>query len=290
MAAPRNHELADFLRRARAAREPDDAGLPADGRVRRVPGLRREEVALLAGVSTDYYTRLEQGRRIVPSRQVLDALARALGLDDAGRTHLDDLIGASIRPGRRNRGAVQRVRPGLYQLLDGLDSQPALVLGHRTDVLATNRMARALFADFDAMPPRERNYARWMLLKPEARNLFADWEQQARTAVESLRLDVGTTPGDPLAQQLVGELSLASPEFRHWWSEHQVHRRTHGSKRLNHPVVGELTVDFESLTFPDDPSQTLFLYSTAPDSPSREAMNLLASWVQPAPRRTHDTG
>lgn len=285
MEPSRNRELADFLRRARAARDPDAAGLPLDGRIRRVRGLRREEVALLAGVSTDYYTRLEQGRRIVPSRQVLDAIARALGLDEAGRRHLDDLIGAATRPARSSRGAVQRVRPGLYQLLDTLESHPALILGRRTDVLASNRMARALFSDFDAMPPRERNYARWMLLSPEARELFMDWEDQARTAVESLRLEVGTTPDDPLAQQLVGELSLASSEFRRWWAEHQVHQRTHGSKRLHHPVVGELTVDFESLTLPGDRNQTLFVYTTAPDSSSRDAMNLLAAWAQPAPSR-----
>ncbi|WP_432946502.1 helix-turn-helix domain-containing protein [Kribbella sp. CA-253562] len=280
-----NHELADFLRRARAARDPQTTGLPADGRVRRVAGLRREEVAMLAGVSTDYYTRLEQGRRIVPSPQVLDAIAGALDLDAAGRTHLRNLVGAARAPRQRAR-PVQRVRPGLYQLLDTLDSQPALVLGRRTDVLATNRLARALFTDFDRMPARERNYARWMLLSQEARDLFVDWEQQARNAVESLRFYTGNAPDDPEAQKLVGELSVASPEFRQWWSEHHVHQRTFGAKRLHHPVVGELTVDYESLTFPGDPEQTLFVYTTAPDSPSRQALALLASWSQsPSPTR-----
>ncbi|ONI75411.1 transcriptional regulator [Kribbella sp. ALI-6-A] len=280
-----NHELADFLRRARAARDPQTTGLPADGRVRRVAGLRREEVAMLAGVSTDYYTRLEQGRRIVPSPQVLDAIAGALDLDATGRTHLRNLVGAA-RTTRPRARAVQRVRPGLYQLLDTLDSQPALVLGRRTDVLAANRLARALFTDFDRMPPRERNYARWMLLSQEARDLFVDWEQQARNAVETLRFYTGNAPDDPEAQKLVGELSLASPEFRQWWSEHHVHQRTFGAKRLHHPVVGELTVDYESLTFPGDPEQTLFVYTTAPDSPSRQALNLLASWSQ-SPSPTH---
>ncbi|GAA1528225.1 helix-turn-helix transcriptional regulator [Kribbella lupini] len=278
-----NRELADFLRRARAARDPQTTGLPADGRVRRVAGLRREEVAMLAGVSTDYYTRLEQGRRIVPSAQVVDAIATALDLDAAGRTHLRNLVGAPRAPRPRVR-PVQRVRPGLYQLLDSLDSQPALVLGRRTDVLATNRLARALFTDFDRMPPRERNYARWMLLSDEARNLFVDWEHQARNAVESLRFDAGNAPDDPDAQKLVGELSLASAEFRQWWSEHHVHQRTYGAKRLHHPVVGDLTVDFEALTFPGDPEQTLYVYSTAPDSSSREALTLLASWSQPSVR------
>jgi transcriptional regulator with XRE-family HTH domain len=278
-----NRELADFLRRARAARDPQTTGLPTDGRVRRVAGLRREEVAMLAGVSTDYYTRLEQGRRIVPSAQVVDAIASALDLDATGRTHLRNLIGAPRAPRPRAR-PVQRVRPGLYQLLDSLDSQPALVLGRRTDVLATNRLARALFTDFDQLPRRERNYARWMLLSVEARNLFVDWEQQARNAVESLRFDAGNAPDDPEAQKLVGELSLASAEFRQWWSEHHVHQRTFGAKRLHHPVVGDLTVDFEALTFPGDAEQTLYVYSTAPDSSSRAALALLASWSQPSVR------
>ncbi|WP_040795172.1 helix-turn-helix domain-containing protein [Nocardia higoensis] len=282
MADP-HREIADFLRHARAARDPQDTALPADARVRRVPGLRREEVAQLAGVSTDYYTRLEQGRRIVPSPQVLDAIARALGLDDTGRAHLHHLVGAAGTPRPRTRATVQRVRPGLYQLLDSLDDHPALVLGRRTDVLAANRMARALFTDFERMPPRERNYARWILLSEQARALFLDWELQARNAVENLRFDAGRTPDDPETQKLVGELSLASPEFRQWWSEHQVHQRTFGSKRLHHPVVGELTVEFETLTLPGDSDQTVFLYTTAPDSSSREAMGLLAAWTQPRP-------
>lgn len=276
-----NRELADFLRRARSARVPQETGLPADGRVRRVPGLRREEVAMLAGVSTDYYTRLEQGRRIVPSGQVLDAIAHALGLDDVSRTHMRDLVGATTTAPGRGGAPVQRVRPGLYQLLDALDTQPALILGRRTDVLAANRMAKALFTDFDAMPPRERNYVRWMLLSDEARNLFLDWEVQARNAVDSLRFDAGKKPDDPRAQKLVGELSLASPEFRHWWSQHHVHQRTFGNKRLHHPVVGELTVDYETLSLPGDSQQTLYIYTTPPDSASRQAMDLLVSWSHP---------
>jgi transcriptional regulator with XRE-family HTH domain len=279
--ADTNRELADFLRRARAARDPQEAGLPSDTRVRRVPGLRREEVALLASISTDYYTRLEQGRRIVPSAQLLEAIGDALGLDDAGRLHLRNLVGATPAPRRRGRPTVQRVRPGLYQLLDALDTQPALILGRRTDVLAANRMAKALFVDFDAMPLPERNYARWILLAREARELFLDWEAQARNAVDSLRLDAGNRPEDPGTQKLVGELSLASPEFRHWWSEHRVHQRTFGTKRLRHPVVGELTVDYETLLLPGDSEQTLYLYTTSPDSASRQAMDLLASWYQP---------
>ena len=277
-----NRELADFLKRARAAVDPERAGLPADSRVRRVPGLRREEVALLAGVSTDYYTRLEQGRRITPSTAVLDAIARALDLDATGRAHLGHLVGAPSHRRAKSR-PVQRVRPGLYQLLDSLDNAPATILGRHTDVLASNRAARVLFADFEAMPPAQRNYARWMFTSPQARELFVDWEIQARSAVENLRLDVGGDPNDPAAAALVDELSSASEEFRTWWSEHRVFQRTHGTKRLRHPVVGELSVDFETFTMPGDAEQTLFVYTTAPGSPSRDALNLLLSWSSTRP-------
>lgn len=281
--AENNRELADFLKRARSQSDPARAGLPPDGRVRRVPGLRREEVALLAGVSTDYYTRLEQGRRITPSPAVVDAIARALGLDDAGRAHLHDLIGVAPAPGRSRARGVQRVRPGLYQLLDALDGEPALILGRRTDILAANRMARALFADFERLPPRQRNYARWMFLDDSARSLFVDWEVQARAAVESLRLDIGRDPDDRAGAELVTELREQSSAFDRWWEQHRVHQRTHGSKRLHHPLVGELTVEFETLTLPGDPDTTLFIYTAEAGSSSRRALDLLASWTLTGP-------
>lgn len=282
-----NRELADFLRRARSQGDPSRAGLPTDGRVRRVPGLRREEVALLAGVSTDYYARLEQGRRIVPSPAVVEAIGRALDLDAAGRAHLEDLIGVAATPGRPRARGVQRVRAGLYQLLDALDGQPALILGRRTDVLAGNRMAQALFTDFNQLPPAERNYARWMFLADEPRSLFVDWGIQARAAVESLRLDVGNDPDDRATKDLVSDLRTQSPEFGKWWDEHRVYQRTYGTKRLRHPVVGDLTVEYETFTPPGDRDVNLFVYTTEPDSPSRRAMNLLASWAlsEPLPRQ-----
>ncbi|KOG86751.1 helix-turn-helix transcriptional regulator [Streptomyces varsoviensis] len=280
--ADNNRELADFLKRARAQCDPAKAGLPPDGRVRRVPGLRREEVARLAGVSSDYYARLEQGRRITPSPAVLDAIGRALELDEAGRAHLRDLIGArATAPARRRPRGVQRVRPGLRQLLDALDGEPVLVLGRRTDILAANRMARALFADFERFPPRERNYARWMLLDDGARALFVDWEDQARAAVESLRLDAGRDPDDQATAELLADLRERSREFDQWWARHRVHQRTHGSKRLCHPLVGELTVEYESLTLPGDPDTTLYVYTAEPGSSSKRALDLLASWTLP---------
>lgn len=272
-----NLELADFLRRARAAVDPQRAGLPADGRVRRVPGLRREEVAFLASVSTDYYTRLEQGRRITPSAAVLEGIARALDLDAAGRAHLGHLVGTPLTG--QPRQAVQHVRPGLHQFLDSLGTHPAFVLGRRTDVLASNRLARALLTDFNRMPARQRKYARWVLTSDEARELFLDWDEQARAAVESLRLESGDDPDDPLTRELVDELRELSPHFDRWWSEHRVYQRTFGSKRLRHPVVGELTISYESLALPGDPGQTLFVYSTEAGTSSREALELLASWV-----------
>ncbi|WP_083713390.1 helix-turn-helix domain-containing protein [Brachybacterium sp. P6-10-X1] len=280
-----HHELGEFLRRARASREPEQTGLLPDGRIRRVPGLRREEVALLAGVSTDYYTRLEQGRKLTPSTQVVDALIRALDLDEAGEVYLHALLDAASAPATRTRPMVQRARSGLHQLLDSFTTQPALILGRRTDVLASNTLARALFADFDSMPASHRNYARWMFLDEGARSLFIDWEDQARNAVEALRLDSASASDDRGLHELVGELSIASPEFRRWWSAHRVHQRTHGVKRLDHPVIGEVSLQFESLSLPGDASQVLYIYTTEPGSDSQAALALLASWIQKAPSK-----
>lgn len=275
-----NRELADFLRRARAQCDPARTGLPPDARVRRVPGLRREEVARLAGVSADYYARLEQGRHITPSPAVVEALAQALELDAAGRAHLNDLIGTTTAvPRLRRPPTVQRLRSGLHQLLDSMEGTPALVLGRRADVLGINRIAKALFTDFDALPPAQRNYTRWLLLAPEARTLFVDWDLQARAAVENLRLDVGRTPDDQPTQDLVTELKENSTEFDRWWQQHRVHQRTHGSKRLLHPLVGEVTVQYETFALPGDTEAAVFLYSTEAGSPSRHALDLLTSWT-----------
>ncbi|MEU2608406.1 helix-turn-helix transcriptional regulator [Streptomyces albus] len=287
--ADNNRELGNFLRKARGQVDPEQAGLPPDCRTRRVPGLRREEVARLAGVSTDYYTRLEQGRPITPSPGVVDALCRALGLDEAGRAYVHGLVGVTDAPSRRRSRSVQRLRPGLRRLIDAFDGAPVLVLGRRSDVLAATRMAKALFTDFDQLPVRHRNYARWMFLGEEARSLFADWEDQARAAVESLRLEAGRDPDDRATRDLIAELRGKSPEFDHWWEKHRVHQRTHGSKRLHHALVGELTVEYETLTLPGDPDTTLFVYTAEPGSSSAQALDILAMWSltgtgAPAPR------
>ncbi len=173
---------------------------------------------------------------------------------------------------------VQRIRPGVQQLLDNLDTVPVLVLGRSSTVLAANRLARVLFADFEQMPARERNYARWMFLDPGTLELFVDWGQQARAAVESLRLESGAHPNDRSTTELIDDLRAQSPEFDQWWNEHRVYQRTYGTKRLRHPVVGDLSIDYETLTMPGDKDTTVFLYSTEPNSPSQRALNLLASW------------
>jgi transcriptional regulator with XRE-family HTH domain len=266
-------DLSEFLRSRRGRLRPVDVGLPERGQ-RRVPGLRREEIATLAGVSTDYYVRLEQGRNISASDEVLDALARALQLDETERLHLHDL--AKQRPVRQSTPPPQRVRPGVRTLLDSL-AQPAFVLGRRTDVLATNRLARALLTDFDAMPEGERNHARWLFLDPLARQLYGDWETVARENVAILRMDAGRHPEDARLAALIGELSVKSPEFARWWADHDVLVRGHGTKRYLHPIAGEIEISYEALRLADD-DQTMFVYSVEPDSASAAALALLDSW------------
>ncbi|MFJ4847330.1 MULTISPECIES: helix-turn-helix transcriptional regulator [unclassified Streptomyces] len=279
----RNVELSEFLRRCRGRVTPESAGLPERGAYRRVPGLRREEVAQLAGVSTDYYTRLEQGRQISPSTGVLDAVAAALRLDDAERTHLFDLVGPRSGGGRRSAPTVQRVRPGVRRFLDSFTDQAGVVLGRRTDVLATNHLFRVLMADFDAMPARERNLTRWVLLSDAARSLYADWERIAAEMTAILRLDAGRRPEDTRTAELVGELAMKSEHFRRRWADHEVFDRTHGHKRLRHPVVGDLGIDYQAFTMPGETDQTLFMYLPAQDQGSQDAWKLLASWSAAEP-------
>ncbi|MFD5114954.1 MULTISPECIES: helix-turn-helix transcriptional regulator [unclassified Streptomyces] len=276
----RSSETADFLRSRRARITPGLAGLPADGRARRVPGLRRDEVARLAGVSTEYYTRLEQGRAGNPSPEVIEALARALQLDPAEREHLTDLL-ARPTAARRTPTGPQRVRPGLHLMLQTLDHVPAFVLGRRTDVLASNRLARAVLTDFDALPAPRRNLARFYLLDPEARERVTDWAQLSAETVAMLRLEAGRYPHDRRLADLVGELTLKSPEFTTWWNDHRVLRRTHGTKRYRHPVAGDLVFSYESFQPPGDPDQTLCVYNVEPGSDSAQAMRLLDSWTAP---------
>ncbi|WP_104089606.1 helix-turn-helix transcriptional regulator [Arthrobacter sp. GMC3] len=271
-------EFGRFLSAMRSRLQPDpDLAM----RSRRVPGLRREEVARLADVSTDYYTRLEQGRNIHPSRSVLASVARALQLNDAESAHMFDLL-ENCGGQATNPPTVQRVRPAMRQLLEAVGEVPAVVLGRRTDVLASNRMARLLFADFPAMTREHRNYTRWIMLDPAARVLFRDWHGAASDAVAALRADIGRHPGDPAATALVGELAVNSEEFRQWWARHTVARRSSGTLALHHGVVGDVELDFEHLLLPDDPEQSLRIYTAKPGSPSLDALTLLSSWAGPA--------
>jgi transcriptional regulator with XRE-family HTH domain len=268
--------LGEFLQARRAQVSPEDAGITTYGR-RRVPGLRREELAQLAGVSVDYYVRLEQGRAAHPSAEVLDALARALQLDDVELSHLHQL--ASPPPARRRGSAPERVTPGLERLLRQLDTVPAIVIGRRMDILAWNPLAAALMGDFGQLPREQRNQARLMFLDPACRERYLDWERHARETVGYLRHCAGRHPDDPEIAALVGELSVKSAHFARWWADHLVREKASGSKTYRHPIVGELTVHFETLVPPAAPDQALITYTVEPGSKSETALRLLLSWV-----------
>ncbi|WP_328918570.1 helix-turn-helix transcriptional regulator [Streptomyces jietaisiensis] len=273
----RRAELSEFLRTRRARLKPEEVGLPSFGRHRRVPGLRREELAQLAGMSVAYYTRLEQGIGRNVSAEVLDAIAGALRLSDAEHAHLLDLA----KPKRQKRKSVartQQVRVALLQLLETVDTVPAYVSGRRTDILAWNRMAASLFGDWGRLPVGERNWSRLVFLDPDYRDRFVDWEQKASDMVSWLRMDAGRHPDDPRLSALVGELSVKSEEFRRLWAEHDVKEKSHGVKRMRHPLVGDLTLSFETFRLVDDPDQSFVTYHAEPGSPSAEALRLLASW------------
>lgn len=270
-------ELSEFLRTRRARLKPEDVGLPDFGRHRRVPGLRREELAQLAGVSVAYYTRLEQGNGRNVSAEVLDSIARALRLTDAERAHLTHLAKPK-RHRRKQPPRTQQARVALRQLLDSMDTVPAYVVGRRSEILAWNRMAAALFGDWGRMPAQERNWARLVFLNPDYRELFVEWDQKAYDMVAYLRMDAGCHPEDPQLSALVGELSVKSEQFRTLWAAHDVKEKSHGVKRVRHPLVGELTLLWESFRPAAETEQSLVTYFAEPGSPSAEALRLLASW------------
>ncbi|PWI15918.1 transcriptional regulator [Streptomyces sp. Act143] len=273
-------DLGDFLRSRRARIRPEEVGLPSHGR-RRVPGLRREEVAQLAGVSVDYYIRLEQGRGASVSDAVLDAVARVLRLDETEHAYLR----AVARPGRKTarRPAAPRIRPGVQLLLDSMERAPAFVLGPAMDVLAWNALADAV-SGFSRMPAARRNVVRQLFLEPEGRDLYPDFAAVAAQTVAHLRLNAGARPDAPGLRDLVGELSLKSEDFRRLWADHQVKACMYGVKRVRHPVAGLLTFPYESLTLPETPDRTLVVYTPEPGSETAERLALLGSW-ESAPAR-----
>ncbi|GIJ63917.1 helix-turn-helix transcriptional regulator [Virgisporangium aurantiacum] len=273
----RRTELGEFLRSRRARISPDTAGVPPYHGRRRVVGLRREEVAQLAGVSVDYYVRLEQGRTANVSGAVLDAVARVLELDADERAHLRRLTRPTGGAGRP--APPQRVRPQVRHLLDAMTDAAAYVVGRRTDVLAWNRLGAALVADFDALPARQRNFARILFGDENAtRNLFVDWPAKVRDLVAFLHLDAGRHPDDPALAELVDDLSRRSDLFRALWAEHPVRAKGHTTARLRHPLIGVVDLAYEVMQLSDDPELLLVTYSAPPGSDAAAALRLLASW------------
>jgi transcriptional regulator with XRE-family HTH domain len=276
------NDIREFLTSRRARLTPEQAALPAYGTNRRVKGLRREEVALLAGISAEYYVRLERGNVRGVSQDVLDSIARALQLDEAERMHLFDLArAANTAPHRRSsrRPIQERVRPVVQRILDSLVGVPAFIRNERLDVLAANQLGAAFYAPLFDDPVRPVNSARFVFLNPHATEFFLDWDTIANDAVGILRAEAGRDPYDKRLSDLIGELSTRSDEFRVRWAAHNVKLHRTGVKRFHHPVVGELTLDFESLDLPGDTGQTMLIYTAEPGSPSHQALHLLASWA-----------
>ncbi|MFD6141587.1 helix-turn-helix domain-containing protein [Promicromonospora sp. NPDC060271] len=273
------NELGAFLKARRAALSPRVVGLPELSR-RKVPGLRREEIAQLAAISVDYYTRLEQGR-VAASASVLATLSAALRLDEDQQRYLYEVAGkADARP--RRRRTRQTLRPAMRRLLDLLTDTPALVLGKRMDVLAWNDAANALYTDFASIPAGQRNYVRLLFVHPTVRSLNVRWEHDARDAVAALRMEAAADPDDPELARLVGELAVLDPDFRRWWAEHRVNSATYGSKQYRHHLVGDLTLDCDTWSSPDGSGQRLMVLTAEAGSPSDEALRILASWTATA--------
>lgn len=276
-------QLGEFLRARRGRLHPEDVGLARYGERRRVAGLRREEVAQLAGVSVSYYTRLEQGQSVNASEAILDALARALQLDVHEQAYLRELASQRVQPPRRP--PVERVSTFTRDLLRSMDHLPVLVIGRRTDVLAWNELGHALLAghlDFTSVdhPATRPNLARLLFLDPHTRDLYADWGRKVRTVVGSLRLAAGRYPDDALLSALIGELSVKSPEFVALWADHRVKPCEADSYDMRHPLAGSLTVTMQNLAITRDVDQSLCVVTTAEGSSSADALRLLAQSIQ----------
>ena len=275
------NEIREFLTSRRARITPEQAGLPAySGAKRRVKGLRREEVSMLAGISVEYYTRLERGNVTGVSEDVIEGITRALQLDEAEHQHLIDLVRAAgpTRPGRR-RQPQERVRPGVQRILDNMRDTPAIVRNARLDVLAANRLGEAFYAPMYDDPVRPVNAARFVFLARAAKEFFVDWDTIADDTVSILRAEAGRDPYNRNLSDVVGELSTRSEDFRVRWAIHNVKQHISGVKRFHHPVVGDLTLDYEVLDLAADSGQSLLVYTAEPGSSSFHALQLLASWT-----------
>lgn len=271
-------EIRAFLSSRRAKITPTEVGLPDGGR-RRVPGLRRGEVADLAGVSIEYYSQLERGNLAGASDSVLDALARALRLDEAERSHLLDLARAGGPAAqRRRRSPATDLRPSIQHMLDGMSDVPAYVRNGRLDILVSNALARALYAPAFDSPIKPANMARFNFLDPRAHDFWFDWERALDQTVALLRTEAGRDPYDKGLSDLVGELSTRSEAFRSRWAAHNVRLHNTGAKHFRHPVVGELHLTYESMEMPGDPGLTMLVFTAAPGTPSADGLRMLASW------------
>lgn len=274
-------EIREFLASRRAKVTPEQAGIGGlHSGHRRVPGLRREEVALLAGVSVEYYARLERGHLGGVSDSVLNAIADALRLNEAERQHLSDLArtaGASPRTARRRR-TTEEVRPGILAILESLTESPAFVRNGRLDLLAANELGRAMFAPVFAAATRPVNLARFTFLDPAAQTFYPDWNRSANTTVALLRTEAGRDPYNSKLTELVGELTTRSEEFSRRWAAHDVRLHHTGVKHFCHPEVGPLELRFEAMPLPADPGLTLTVYTAERGSPTDDALRLLASW------------
>jgi transcriptional regulator with XRE-family HTH domain len=274
------NDVREFLTSRRAKITPQRAGLRA-GANRRVPGLRRTEVAYLAGMSVEYYSRLERGNLAGVSDEVLAALCRALELDEAERAHLHDLArAAASRPTPRKRAHPETVRPSLQATLDAITSAPAMINNGRGDIIAANALARALFSELFVPPARQPvNNARFVFLDPRATTFYRNWPKAADDTVATLRTQAGRDPYDRALSDLVGELSTQSEEFRTRWAAHNVRQHYTGTKCVRHPAVGDIEVTYEVFDVPTDSDLRLIVYTTEPGSTSEDALKLLASWA-----------
>ena len=283
------NDVSDFLTSRRANVTPEQAGLPAYGGHRRVPGLRREEVAMLAGVSVDYYTRMERGNLRGVSDSVLDSLASALQLDEAEQAHLHDLARDRRQVARTRRRPTRTVRPSVQQTLEAIAGAPAYVRNARRDVLAANRLGRALYSEMYAEPARPPNIARFVFLSPRARTFFLDWDRSASDTVAALRTEAGKHPYDRSLSDLIGELITRSPEFNTRWATHNVRFHRSGFKDVHHPIVGDLHLSFEAMELPSDPGLSLIVYSSEAGSPTADGLALLATWAATVDQTTEST-
>jgi transcriptional regulator with XRE-family HTH domain len=280
-------EIREFLTSRRARISPEQAGLPAYGANRRVAGLRREEVAMLAGISADYYIRLERGSLVGASDSVLEAIARALHLDDAERDHLFDLAriaNTTAAAGAKKRATTsrQRIKPVIQQVLDAITEAAADVRNERGDIVASNRLGYALYSEIHAETVQPPNVARYTFLNPGAREFLVDWDTAASDVVAVLRATVGRNPYDKALSDLVGELSTRSDDFRVRWATHNVRRHTSGSKLIRHLVIGEIELNYQSFELPGEPGLRFNVFTAEPGTHNQEALSFLASWAATA--------